>query len=67
VVRGAGDAIVPDAAARRLAAVLPAGRFARVSGAAHAVQYNSPAVFVSITLAFLAGASLECGSVCHPA
>jgi 2-hydroxy-6-oxonona-2,4-dienedioate hydrolase len=57
VVRGAGDAIIPEAAARRLAAALPAGRFASVSGAAHAVQFNTPAVFVPMTLAFLAGAS----------
>ncbi len=55
VIRGERDAIVSEAIARRLAAALPAGSFVQVNGAAHAVPFNSPAAFVRIALAFVAG------------
>jgi 2-hydroxy-6-oxonona-2,4-dienedioate hydrolase len=55
VVRGERDPIVPDPDARRLAAALPEGRFTTVYGAAHAVQFNTPAIFIPTTMAFLAG------------
>lgn len=61
VVRGGGDSIVPDASARRLAAALPRGTYARIDGAAHAVQFNRPDSFIQTTLAFLAGSEATNG------
>lgn len=55
VVRGGGDAIIPDASARRLAAALPRGTYVKIDGSAHAVQFNRPESFTQTTLAFLSG------------
>jgi len=55
VVRGGGDSIIPDASARRLAAALPRGTYAKIDGSAHAVQFNRPDSFIQTTLAFLSG------------
>jgi pimeloyl-ACP methyl ester carboxylesterase len=54
IVRGERDAIVPEAVARKLAAVLPHGAYAEIPAAAHAVQFNEPELFCGTALAFLA-------------
>jgi pimeloyl-ACP methyl ester carboxylesterase len=54
VVRGQYDGIIPDAAARRLAAALPHGEFQRFYGTAHALQFSRPREFVETALAFWA-------------
>ncbi len=59
VLRGARDRLVPDAAARRLAAALPRGQFARVPDAAHAIQFNNPGEFTHRARRFLAAAQNE--------
>ena len=56
IVRGARDGIIPDRAARRLAAALPGGEFRRLSGAAHALQFSRPREFVETALPFWARA-----------
>jgi pimeloyl-ACP methyl ester carboxylesterase len=53
VVRGQYDLIVPDTAARRLAAALGHSRFERVPGSAHAVQFNCPRLIARMTTTFL--------------
>lgn len=55
IVRGDGDAIVPEAVARRLAAELPRGSFTQVESSAHAVQFHRPEAFTRLLLEFLAG------------
>lgn len=54
ILRGEKDMIVPDSAARRLAAALPHSRFERIAGASHALQFNRPDHFAAITLDYLA-------------
>ena len=56
IVRGARDGIIPDPAARRLAAALPGGEFRRLSGTAHALQFSRPREFVETALPFWARA-----------
>lgn len=56
VMRGARDGIIPDRAARLLAAALPRGEFRRLSGTAHALQYSRPREFVETALPFWARA-----------
>jgi 2-hydroxy-6-oxonona-2,4-dienedioate hydrolase len=53
VVRGESDAVVPDLAARRLAAVLPRGVYTVVEGAAHALQFGWPEAFTRLLVEFL--------------
>ncbi len=48
--------IIPDRAARRLAAALPRGEFRRLSGTAHALQFSRPREFVETALPFWARA-----------
>ena len=59
VLRGARDGIIPDSVARRLAAALPNGRFRRLSGTAHAMEFTRPREFTEIALSFWAGHSEE--------
>jgi pimeloyl-ACP methyl ester carboxylesterase len=54
VVRGDGDAIVPEAVSRRLAGALPRGTFSQVENSAHAVQFHRPEAFTRLLLEFLA-------------
>jgi len=56
IVRGSRDGIIPDRAARLLAAALPRGEFRRLSGTAHALQYSRPREFVETALPFWARA-----------
>jgi pimeloyl-ACP methyl ester carboxylesterase len=58
VMQGQQDEVVPLAAARRLAAALPAGAYLEVSGARHVIQLDTPERFVLAALAFLAGTRL---------
>jgi 2-hydroxy-6-oxonona-2,4-dienedioate hydrolase len=57
VARGSGDAIVSEAAARRLAAALPRGGYTEVEHAAHAVQFHRPEVFTRLLVEFLASSA----------
>lgn len=52
IVRGGIDPIVPERAARQLAASLPNGSFIELEKAAHALQFNAPEEFTRIALAF---------------
>jgi 2-hydroxy-6-oxonona-2,4-dienedioate hydrolase len=54
IVRGGRDAIVPAAAAQKLASALPHGAYTEVPAAAHAVQFNEPELFCRKAGAFLA-------------
>jgi 2-hydroxy-6-oxonona-2,4-dienedioate hydrolase len=54
VARGSRDAIVSEAAARRLVAALPRGRYFELQGAAHAVQFHRPEEFTRLLVEFLA-------------
>lgn len=56
VLRGDRDRLVPDAAARRLAAALPRGEFVRIPEAAHALQFTDPGEFTRRARRFLATA-----------
>jgi pimeloyl-ACP methyl ester carboxylesterase len=58
VMQGQQDEVVPLAAARRLAAALPAGAYLEVSGARHVIQLDTPERFALAALAFLAGTRL---------
>lgn len=53
IVRGAHDPIVPQAWAEESARLLPRGRLVVVPGAAHTVNYSSPAELVRIVRSFL--------------
>lgn len=53
VVCGSRDPVVPRRWAEEVARLLPGGEFAAVEGAAHAVNYNSPARFARLVLGFL--------------
>jgi len=52
VLRGERDLIVPDRAARALAAALPNGQYRFVEGAAHAMQFGAPETFAPLALDF---------------
>jgi pimeloyl-ACP methyl ester carboxylesterase len=52
VVRGSRDAIIPEGAARRLAAALPRGSFAPIEGGAHVVPFNNAGEFARLALGF---------------
>jgi pimeloyl-ACP methyl ester carboxylesterase len=52
VVWGERDAIVPEGAARSLAAALPGGGYFRVGKAAHVVPFNSARALAPVALAF---------------
>ena len=54
VVWGEHDTIIPEAAARALAAALPCGSFRAVEKAAHMLEFNSPDRFVRIAQVFWA-------------
>ncbi len=53
VVRGGEDPIVPQRWAEEVARLLPEGRLLVIPGAAHTVNYNSPARLADAVLAFL--------------
>lgn len=59
IVRGAWDAIIPEIAAKRLAATLPNSAFREVDKAAHVVPFNSPLKMAEIALNFWAQAERE--------
>jgi len=52
VVRGDRDAIIPEAAARSLAAALPGGSYRAVGKAAHVVPFNSASELATLALKF---------------
>ena len=54
VVRGGHDRIISERIARELAAMLPRGEYQALDSTAHAAEYNTPELFVSATLEFLA-------------
>ena len=53
VTRGGNDRIVPERAAKELAARLPRGEYQALDSTAHAAEYNTPKLFVSATLEFI--------------
>ena len=53
VTRGGNDRIVPEAAAKELAAALPRGEYQALDHTAHAAEYNTPELFVSAMLEFI--------------
>ncbi len=57
VVRGEFDGIIPDRAARELAASLPHGQFRRLDGTAHALMFSRPREFTETALPFWAYAA----------
>lgn len=57
VVRGEFDGIIPDRAARELAAALPHGQFRRLDGTAHALMFSRPREFTETALPFWANAA----------
>lgn len=62
VVRGGYDGIIPDAAARRLAAALPRSRFERLPKMPHALQYSRPREMMDVALPFWAEAEAALSS-----
>ncbi len=56
VVVGTRDPVVSRSFARRLAALLPAGEFSLVPGAAHALQFDAAEAFNQIVINTVAGA-----------
>ncbi|MBV9850058.1 MAG: alpha/beta hydrolase [Armatimonadetes bacterium] len=59
VLRGGKDGIVPERAARELAAALPRGEYRELDSTAHAAGFNTPELFADATLKFLAHAERE--------
>lgn len=53
VVWGTRDYIVPYAFVTRLAGLLPRGRLAVITGAAHGINYSHPRAFTAVLLPFL--------------
>jgi pimeloyl-ACP methyl ester carboxylesterase len=56
VVCGEHDAITPPAECRRLAEVLPRGRYVEIAGAGHLSALERPDAFAAAVRAFAAGA-----------
>lgn len=52
ILRGVRDFVVPSLAARALAAALPRGRYMEIHRAAHALQFEDPARFLSTAMPF---------------
>jgi 2-hydroxy-6-oxonona-2,4-dienedioate hydrolase len=59
VVRGSNDSVVSEEWTKRIAEILPQGKFASIEGAAHAVNYNSPEKFAGVIKEFLQGSGLN--------
>lgn len=59
IVRGGRDYIVPDLAARKLAARLPRGSYTTLDHGSHAIQFNLSDAFTQIARAFWSRAEAE--------
>lgn len=56
ILRGGWDGIIPDRAARRMAAALPSASFQRLARMPHALQYSRPRILMECALPFWAEA-----------